>query len=66
MKRGPLDQTVMNAWNKGREAGRREAIEIFQEYLAECMDTLETIPGIGDRLALRIFEHFNDRMERLE
>lgn len=63
LKRGPMDPQLIQAWNKGRDAGRNDAIEIFQKYLAERMDTLQKIHGVGPVMALRIFEHFQEGME---
>lgn len=65
IKGGPMDPLAIKAWNKGREAGRREAIDIFTDTLSKSMDDLETIPGVGRVLATRVFVHINDRMEKM-
>ncbi|WP_342512272.1 hypothetical protein MKY34_16835 [Sporosarcina sp. FSL K6-1522] len=55
--RNPLDPTVMMAWNKGREAGKKEATEIFYEFLTGKMQTLTEIDGVGEKTAAKIRLH---------
>lgn len=63
MTRGPLDPALIKAWNKGREAGKKEAIELFMKLVNDRMDTITEIKGIGEQRAWQIREHFIKGME---
>ena len=56
--KNPLDPTLTQAWNKGREAGKKEALDQFYGFLKDRMQTLTEIEGIGDKTAWKIQEHF--------
>jgi len=60
----PLDPVLTQAWNKGREAGKKEALDHFYKFLIGRMDTLKDIEGIGDKTAWKIQKHFLDAFER--
>lgn len=59
--KNPLDPTLMKAWNKGREAGRKEAVEEFHLYFGQKMSTLMEIDGIGAKTAQKVIRHVLDR-----
>lgn len=52
-----MDPKLTRAWNKGREAGRREALEEFHLFLGGKMSTLTEIDGIGIKTAKKIQMH---------
>lgn len=66
MKISPLDPALMQAWNKGRLSAEKEFTEKFATYLSEKISTLPTIPGIGEKTAWKIHEHFLEGMEDVE
>lgn len=55
--RNLLDPTAIKAWNKGREAGKKEATDIFYEFLAGRMLSLTDIEGVGEKTAEKIRLH---------
>lgn len=63
MKARAMDPALIQAWNKGREAGKQEATEMFHEFLIGRMETLVDLPGVGDKTAWKIQEHFLKEME---
>lgn len=64
MNTGPLNPELMKAWNKGRESGRKEATEMFYEFIKERMEALEEIGGIGSKTAFKVQMHFLSEMEK--
>lgn len=62
-KISPMDPNLIVAWNKGREAGKKEATEMFNNFLIEKMQTLTEISGIGEKIAWKIQEHFLQEKE---
>lgn len=61
--RNLLDPTAIKAWNKGREAGKKEATDIFYEFLAGRMQTLTEIEGVGEKIAAKIRLHMLTRVD---
>lgn len=55
--KGPLDPRLTKAWNSGREAGRKEAIQEFHLFLGDKMSTLTQIDGVGNKTAKKIMRH---------
>jgi hypothetical protein len=57
----PLNPALMEAWNKGWEQGftqgAKEQREQDIESTVTMLEGLETIPGIGDKLAWKVREH---------
>lgn len=62
-KPSPMNPHLIQVWNKGREAGKKEATELFHEFLTERMQTLQDIPGIGEKTAWKVHQHFIERLE---
>lgn len=62
MKARAMDPALIQAWNKGREAGKKEALDKFYKFLVGQMETLTDIDGIGDKTAWKIHEHFLKEM----
>jgi hypothetical protein len=55
-------EQVMQAWNRGFNAGAREQNKQDTELMLEWLGKLEEIPGIGEKTAWKIREHFLDFM----
>lgn len=53
-----MSPAMRKTFNKGKEAGVKEATDIFHSFLSERMQTLMTIPGIGEKTAWKVHEHF--------
>jgi hypothetical protein len=58
----PLDPILMEAFNKGFSAGAREQNKLDSELMLEWLGKLEEIPGIGQKMAWRIREHYLEFM----
>lgn len=56
-------EQVMQAWNRGFNAGAREQNKQDTELMLEWLGKLEEIPGIGQKTAWKIREHFLDFMK---
>jgi hypothetical protein len=56
-------EQVMQAWNRGFNAGAREQNKQDTELMLEWLGKLEEIPGIGEKTAWKIREHFLDFMK---
>lgn len=59
-KRNPVFQ---QAYEQGKQAGYQEATDIFHKFLNERMQTISEIPGIGEKTAWKVHEHFLKGME---
>jgi hypothetical protein len=59
----PLDTKLMEAWNRGFNAGAREQNKQDTELMLEWLGKLEEIPGIGEKTAWRIREHYLEFMK---
>lgn len=59
----PLDPELTRVWNKGREAGKKEATETFYQFLKERMEKLEEIDGVGKKTAFKVHMHFLEAMK---
>lgn len=55
--KGPLNPHLMEAWNSGRKAGRKEALQDFHLFLGDKMSTLTQIDGVGAKMAKKIMQH---------
>lgn len=53
-------------YQRGYEAGRDEALDIFHSFLSNRMQTITDIPGIGEKTAWKIQEHFLQGMDNWE
>lgn len=62
-KVSPIDPMLTQAWNKGREAGKQEALDQFYGFLKERMESLTEIEGVGSKTAMKIQMHFLDVMK---
>ncbi|MGG3841836.1 hypothetical protein [Anoxybacillus kestanbolensis] len=66
----PFHPDIMAAWNKGFEAGTKQQNELDTQLMMEWLGKLEEIPGIGEKTAWKICEHFlefmRERRERNE
>ena len=54
----PFHPEVMKAWNRGFEAGAKRQNELDTQLMLEWLGKLEEIPGIGEKTAWKIREHF--------
>jgi hypothetical protein len=67
---GKVAEQVMQAWNRGFDAGAKRQNELDTKLMLEWLGKLEEIPGIGGKTAWKIREHFlefmRERRERNE
>lgn len=56
-KRNPVYQA-------GYEKGKADALQAYYDFLMDRMQTLTDIPGIGEKTAWKIQEHFLKGMEK--
>jgi hypothetical protein len=61
-KNGKVADQVMQAWNRGFSAGAREQNKQDTELMMEWLGKLEEIPGIGEKTAWKIREHYLEFM----
>jgi hypothetical protein len=59
----PFHPEVIAAWNQGFIAGAREQNKQDTELMLEWLGKLEEIPGIGEKTAWKICEHYLDFMK---
>jgi hypothetical protein len=59
---GKVADQVIAAWNRGFSAGAREQNKQDTELMLEWLGKLEEIPGIGQKMAWRIREHYLEFM----
>lgn len=59
----PLDPTVLKAYNMGVAAGIKRNKEQVAEDFAKLLSNLDTVPGIGEKTALKIAEYFMQQFE---
>lgn len=59
----PLDPTVLKAYNMGVAAGIKRNKEQVAEDFAKLLINLDTVPGIGEKTALKIAEYFMQQFE---
>lgn len=59
----PFHPEVMKAWNRGFEAGAKRQNELDTQLMLEWLGKIEEIPGIGEKIARKIREHFLDFMK---
>jgi len=62
-KISPLDPVYLKGFNDGRKDGAKEAVEKFNAYLIDRMQTLEEIEGVREKTAWKIHKHLLDGME---
>lgn len=54
-----LPNEIFNSmWNKGYQVGAKEQRQSSIEHLSKALQTLEDLPGIGEKRAWQIREHF--------
>ncbi|WP_230459198.1 hypothetical protein [Geobacillus thermodenitrificans] len=58
----PFHPDVMKAWNRGFDAGAKRQNELDTKLMLEWLGKIEEIPGIGEKTAWKIREHFLDFM----
>jgi hypothetical protein len=56
-------QEVIKAWSQGFNAGAKEQNKQDTELMLEWLGKLEEIPGIGQKMAWRIREHYLEFMK---
>lgn len=60
-------EQVMQAWNRGFDAGAKRQNELDTQLMLEWLGKLEEIPGIGPKMAWKIREHLlNFLSERMK
>lgn len=62
-KRNPVYQ---QGFEQGRQAGKHKAVDMFHAFLIERMASLTDVEGIGEKTALKVFEHFSEGIEKNE
>jgi DNA uptake protein ComE-like DNA-binding protein len=60
----PIDPALMAAWHQGFNQGVKQQREADIQHLVNLLEDLETIPGIGEKRAWQIREHFLKKFER--
>ena len=53
----PLDPTVLKAYNMGVAAGIKRNKEQMVEEFIKLLSNLDTVPGIGEKTALKVSEY---------
>lgn len=54
----PMNPVLIEAWNKGYSAGAKQQRETDIENLVKMLEDLESVPGIGEKRAWQLREHF--------
>lgn len=62
----PFEPRLMAAWNSGFAAGAKQQRESDIKSLVNLLEDLETIPGIGEKRAWKLREHFLRKFEKKE
>ena len=62
----PLDPAYMKGFNAGLKAGKNQAAALMSDFIVERMESLQDVPGIGEKTADKVSFHFLDRMEKQE
>ncbi|MGE6717852.1 hypothetical protein ACQKGD_10810 [Peribacillus frigoritolerans] len=60
----PLDPTVLKAYNTGVKDGIQMNKKVFAEEFAKLLSNLDTVPGIGEKTALKIADYFMQQFEK--
>ena len=60
-KRKAVPSQVNNQWFEGFNAGAKQQREADIQQLANMLNDLETIPGIGEKRSWQIRKHFMNR-----
>jgi hypothetical protein len=58
----PFQKEVMAAWNQGFIAGAKRQNQLDTKLMLEWLGKLEEIPGIGEKTAWKIREHYLEFM----
>lgn len=56
-------ETSNPVYVKGYEAGRQSSAKLLAAYMDDRMNTLTEIEGIGDKTALKVYQHFMGVLE---
>lgn len=59
----PLDPTVLKAYNMGVSAGIKRNKEETAENFAKLLTNLDSVPGIGEKTALKIVKYLMQQFE---
>lgn len=59
----PLDPTVLKAYNAGVKDGIQMNKKVVAEEFAKLLSNLDTVPGIGEKTALKIADYFMQQFE---
>ncbi|SSS87789.1 Uncharacterised protein [Acinetobacter baumannii] len=62
----PLDPTVLKAYNSGVAAGIKINKEQVAEEFAKLLSNLDTVPGIGEKTALKVAEYLMQQFEEVK
>jgi aminoglycoside phosphotransferase (APT) family kinase protein len=60
----PIDPKLMEAWNRGFSAGAREQRKADIEHLVKILESLEEVPGVGEKTAWKVREFFLQKFGR--
>ena len=59
--RNPIfEQAYLNGWNDAKN----EAAHLFNEFLKERFETLDDVPGIGEKTKVKLHDHFMDALPK--
>ncbi|WP_026572483.1 helix-hairpin-helix domain-containing protein [Bacillus sp. UNC438CL73TsuS30] len=58
VKPSPIDPALMAAWHNGFNQGVKQQLKSDMNTLAKLLEGLEEWPGIGEKTAGKIREHF--------
>jgi len=62
----PLHPTVLKAFNSGVAAGIKRNKEQVAEEFAKLLSNLDTVPGIGEKTALKVAEYLMQQFEEVK
>ena len=51
------------AYLKGQEDAKRECARLFNEFLKERFETLDDVPGVGEKTKQRLHDHFMEVLD---
>lgn len=62
----PLDPIVLKAYNSGVADGiNRNKVQVAEEF-AKLLSNLDTVPGIGEKTALKVADYLMQQFEEVK
>ena len=63
--RNPIfEQAYNDGWKKGWDDAKNEAAHLFNKFLIERFETLDEVPGIGEKTKIKLHDHFMDALPK--